>query len=78
MALGDLVGDGLLSFDRFGVARGGGIFGEDVFVGLEGVEEVSFAFEDFGKVVGGFGGVGRLGEIFGDLAVGGFGFGSVA
>lgn len=52
MALGGLVGDGFLPFDGFGVVRGGRVFCEDGIVGVEGVEQVAIAFEEFGEAVG--------------------------
>lgn len=61
VALGGLVGDRFLSFHRSGVVRGGGVFADDVVVGIEGVEEVAFSFEELGVAIRGIGGDGGLG-----------------
>ncbi len=59
MTLSNLVSDGLLAFDRFGVVGGGGVFGDDGIVGVEGFEELALAFEDFGVAIGCVAGVWR-------------------
>ena len=53
VALGGLVSDGLLAFNRLSIVRAGGIFADDNIVCIEGFEELALAFENGGMAVGG-------------------------